>query len=65
MLAVNHITHFAGVDKQGFTFLFLIFRDEPKGNRNSNAVKELRRQSDNAFYKVGLDNILSDVALAA
>ena len=65
MLTVNHIPHLAGVNKQGFAFLLFVLGNKPKRNRNGNAVKELSRQSDDAFHKVSLNNVLSDFSLAA
>ena len=65
VLAVNHITHLARVNKQGFAFLLFVLSNKPKRNRNGNTVKELSRQSNDTFHKVSLNDVLSDFSLAA
>ena len=65
MLAVNHVSHLAGIYKQGFAFLLLAFRDKPQCNRNCDAVEKLCRHGDNALDQVILYDLLSYFTLAA
>ena len=61
VLAVNHIAHLTGINKQRFSFLLFVFANEPERNRNCHAIKQLRRQGNDAFHQIGVDNILSDL----
>ena len=54
----NHRTHIAGIDKQCLAWLFLCSVQEPQRHRNTSGIEELARKSNNALYKVCLENIL-------
>ena len=65
MLAVNHMSHLAGVDKERLAFLFLAFCNKPQCNRDSNAVEKLCRHGDNAFNQIILNDLFADFTFAA
>ena len=43
----------------------LVFRKKPEADRNCCAVEEIAGQRDHAVHEVGLDEVITDIALAA
>ena len=65
VLAVHHVAHVAGVDKERLAFLLFAAADEPERDGDGDAVEELGGHSDNAFDKVRFDDAFADFAFAA
>ena len=65
MLAIDHVAHLAGINEDCLALLFLVLRDKPECDRNSDAIEKLRWHSNNAFNQIIIDNFLSDLSLAA
>ena len=65
VLAVHHVTHVAGVDKERLAFLLFAAADEPERDGDGDAVEELGGHGDYAFDEVCFDDAFADFAFAA
>ena len=65
VLAVHHMAHVAGIDKERLAFLLFAAADEPERNGDGDAVEELGGLGDYAFDEVRFDNAFADFAFAA
>lgn len=65
MLAVYHVAHVAGVDKERLAFLLFAAADEPERDGDGDAVEELGGHGDYAFDEIRFDDAFADFAFAA
>ncbi len=65
VLAVHHVAHVAGVDKERLAFLLFAAAYEPERDGNGDAVEELGGHGDYAFDEVRFDDAFADFAFAA
>ena len=64
-LAGDHGAHLPGVDEQGLPLLLFILGQEPQRNGDLGGVEQLGGHGHDAVHQIGVDDVLSDLALAA